>query len=76
MASVRLHAAVRFCRDPRAHADDPGVTEDGHPVTVRSVAEDVVSGGRRNSSPATRGMTIQIIVVEASIARSSPVFVA
>jgi hypothetical protein len=36
----------------------------------------LTSERRRESSPTTRGMTIQIIVVEASIAHSSPVFVA
>ena len=36
----------------------------------------LTSERRRNSSPKTRGMTIQIIVVEPSIDHSSPVFVA
>lgn len=46
------------------------------PDAAASVRDYLTSERRRNSSPTARGKTIQIIVVEASIAHSSPVFVA
>jgi hypothetical protein len=45
-------------------------------IAPPGVGDYLTSERCRESSPTTRGMTIQIIVVEASIAHSLPVFVA
>ena len=47
-----------------------GITHRWAPDTAARVCDYLTSERRRNSSPTTRGMTIQIIVVEASIAHS------
>jgi hypothetical protein len=51
-------------------------THSGVPESAARVCDYLTSERRRDSSPMTRGRTIQIIVVEPSIAHSLTVFVA
>src|SRR4051812_6919190 len=62
--------------EPIHHETAVSGTHRRSPDSAARVCDYLTSERRRNSSPTTRGMTIQIIVVEPSIAHSLPVFVA